>query len=316
MNSARRPDVHVAVAMLDRAPRAPTATRRTPPSRACDTPADRTARHHRTPAAAAHDRQCFAGHAERLPRMACAGRASHDAAVAQVGWSEGAARARSSAASARPAPRRPARAQGRRSRRHARFRRGRGISTVARLRLTSPSCSPDQRVRSPDVLRLRARQHPVLACRGASWMASGYGSYVLVSHHPVASQAVRGQHRQRLPEKSEDERQQILRIVPQPRALPGEALWGGNASAEALAACASRILSSSPGSRATARVVPLAAHFCTWEWLLLLTAGVVPLLPIDAAQAAEGEGHRRFPRRQPVALRRQSHPATRASCSR
>ena len=62
-----------------------------------------------------------------------------------------------------------------------------------------------------------------------------------------------------------------------------EALWGWNASAEALASRV-RIVNPELITRFTANgqsVVLLAAHFCNWEWLLL-TAGVVLKVPIDA----------------------------------
>jgi KDO2-lipid IV(A) lauroyltransferase len=62
-----------------------------------------------------------------------------------------------------------------------------------------------------------------------------------------------------------------------------EALWGWNASAEALAARV-RIVNPELIARFTSKgqsVVLLAAHFCNWEWLLL-SAGVVLKIPIDA----------------------------------
>jgi len=62
-----------------------------------------------------------------------------------------------------------------------------------------------------------------------------------------------------------------------------EALWGWNASGEALAERV-RIVNPELLTRHTANgqsVVLLAAHFCNWEWLLL-TAGVVFKVPIDA----------------------------------
>jgi KDO2-lipid IV(A) lauroyltransferase len=86
------------------------------------------------------------------------------------------------------------------------------------------------------------------------------------------------------PEKSEDERQQIL--TESYRNLGrflAESLWGWNASAEALASRV-RIVNPELITRFTGNgqsVVLLAAHFCNWEWLLL-TAGVVLKVPIDA----------------------------------
>jgi len=86
------------------------------------------------------------------------------------------------------------------------------------------------------------------------------------------------------PEKSDEERQQIL--TESYRNLGrflGESLWGWNASAEALASRV-RIVNPELITRFTGNgqsVVLLAAHFCNWEWLLL-TAGVVLKIPIDA----------------------------------
>jgi lauroyl/myristoyl acyltransferase len=76
------------------------------------------------------------------------------------------------------------------------------------------------------------------------------------------------------PEKSEEERQQIL--TESYRNLGrflAESLWGWNASAEALASRV-RIVnpSSSRASRQRQSVVLLAAHFCNWEWLPLTAA--------------------------------------------
>ena len=86
------------------------------------------------------------------------------------------------------------------------------------------------------------------------------------------------------PDKSDDERAAILRQSYRNLGhFLAEALWGWNASAEALAARV-RIVNPELIARYTSRgqsVVLLAAHFCNWEWLLL-TAGVVLKMPIDA----------------------------------
>lgn len=86
------------------------------------------------------------------------------------------------------------------------------------------------------------------------------------------------------PGKSDDERAAILRQSYRNLGhFLAEALWGWNASAEALAARV-RIVNPELITRFTSRgqsVVLLAAHFCNWEWLLL-TAGVVLKIPIDA----------------------------------
>ena len=86
------------------------------------------------------------------------------------------------------------------------------------------------------------------------------------------------------PEKSDDERAAILRQSYRNLGhFLAEALWGWNASAEALAARV-RIVNPELIGRYTSRgqsVVLLAAHYCNWEWLLL-TAGVVLKMPIDA----------------------------------
>ena len=86
------------------------------------------------------------------------------------------------------------------------------------------------------------------------------------------------------PEKSDDDRQRIL--AESYRNLGrflAESLWGWNATADALASRV-RIVNPELITRFTSNgqsVVLLAAHFCNWEWLLL-TAGVVLKLPIDA----------------------------------
>ncbi|MCC7328432.1 MAG: hypothetical protein IT521_16665 [Burkholderiales bacterium] len=86
------------------------------------------------------------------------------------------------------------------------------------------------------------------------------------------------------PEKSAAERKIILRQSYRNLGrFVSEALWGWNASAEALAA---RVRIDNPEliTRFTGEgqsVVLLAAHFCNWEWLLL-AAGVTLKVPVDA----------------------------------
>ena len=86
------------------------------------------------------------------------------------------------------------------------------------------------------------------------------------------------------PEKGAAEREAILQQSYRNLGrFLGEALWGWNASADALAARV-RIVNPELITRYTAQgqsVVLLAAHFCNWEWLLL-AAGVLLKLPIDA----------------------------------
>ena len=86
------------------------------------------------------------------------------------------------------------------------------------------------------------------------------------------------------PEKTPAERAEILRqSYRNLGSFLAEALWGWNASAEALAERV-RIVNPELIARFTSRgqsVVLLAAHFCNWEWLLL-TAGIELRIPIDA----------------------------------
>ena len=86
------------------------------------------------------------------------------------------------------------------------------------------------------------------------------------------------------PEKTPAERQEILQQSYRNLGrFLAESLWGWNASAEALASRV-RIVNPELITRFTSKgqsVVLLAAHFCNWEWLLL-TAGVVLKIPIDA----------------------------------
>ncbi|MCC6196170.1 MAG: lysophospholipid acyltransferase family protein [Burkholderiales bacterium] len=86
------------------------------------------------------------------------------------------------------------------------------------------------------------------------------------------------------PEKSPAERADILQQSYRNLGrFLAEALWGWNASAEALGARV-RIVNPELITRFTAQgqsVVLLAAHFCNWEWLLL-AAGVALKIPIDA----------------------------------
>jgi KDO2-lipid IV(A) lauroyltransferase len=85
------------------------------------------------------------------------------------------------------------------------------------------------------------------------------------------------------PEKTPAERAEILRqSYRNLGSFLAEALWGWNASAEALAERV-RIVNPELIARFTSRgqsVVLLAAHFCNWEWLLL-AAGAHLELPID-----------------------------------
>lgn len=113
----------------------------------------------------------------------------------------------------------------------------------------------------------------------------GYFSYVLVYRilrwrRGLAAENIANA----FPEKSAAERAAILQQSYRNLGrFLGEALWGWNASAEALAGRV-RIANPELITRYTAQgksVVLLAAHFCNWEWLLL-AAGVLLKLPIDA----------------------------------
>ena len=113
----------------------------------------------------------------------------------------------------------------------------------------------------------------------------GYVVYVVVYHIlRWRRRLAAGNLANAFPEKSAEARDEILQQSYRNLGHTlSEALWGWNASSEALAA---RVHFVNPEiiARYTANgqsLVLLAAHFCNWEWLLL-AAGDVLRVPIDA----------------------------------
>jgi KDO2-lipid IV(A) lauroyltransferase len=141
----------------------------------------------------------------------------------------------------------------------------------------------DQRNRFPDVMGFllgRMSRWPRRVLDGFGYVAYFVVYRVLRWRRALAA----GNIANAFPEKSAADRDVILQQSYRNLGrFLAEALWGWNASAEALAARV-HIVNPELITRFTANgqsVVLLAAHFCNWEWLLL-TAGVVLKVPIDA----------------------------------
>jgi KDO2-lipid IV(A) lauroyltransferase len=140
-----------------------------------------------------------------------------------------------------------------------------------------------QRLRVPDILGFvlgRMSRWPRRVLDGFGWVAYFVVYRLLRWRRGLAATNIANA----FPDMSAAERDVILQQSYRNLGrFLAEALWGWNASAEALAARV-HIVNPELLTRFTSRgqsVVLLAAHFCNWEWLLL-TAGIVFKLPIDA----------------------------------
>ncbi len=140
-----------------------------------------------------------------------------------------------------------------------------------------------QRLRFPDLLGLvlgGMSRWPRSVLEGFGYVAYVVGYHLLRWRRTLSATNLANA----FPEKPEAERDAILKqSYRNLGGFLGEALWGWNASADALAARV-RIVNPELITRYTGNgqsVVLLAAHFCNWEWLLL-TAGIVLKVPIDA----------------------------------